>query len=78
VIRLIDGHDLKVIDKQSAAPPDNSNMVRLEGPSRLLDAALLPASGDAARNQALKAAVTDLIEHSLESTLQDLRLVGRS
>jgi len=77
-IRVIDGHDFKVIDKRSAAPPDNSDMVRLEGPSRLLDASLVPATGDAAQNQMLKAAVTDLIEHSLEPTLQDLRLVDRS
>jgi hypothetical protein len=78
VIRLIDGHDFKVIDKRSAAPPDNSDMVRLEGPSRLLDSSLVPATADAARNQALKAAVTDLIEQSLEPTLQDLRLVDRT
>ena len=77
VIRLIDGHDFKVIDKRSAAPPDNSDMARLEGPSRLFDSSLV-AAADAARNQALKAAVTELIERSLEPTLQDLRLVNRS
>jgi len=31
-----------------------------------------------AQNLKLKADVTDLIEHSLEPTLQDLRLVDRS
>jgi hypothetical protein len=77
VIRVIDGHDFKVIDKRSASPPDNAEMNRLPGPSRMVAAALVP-TGDAAHDGKLKAAVTELIERSLEPTLRDLRLVDGS
>jgi hypothetical protein len=70
VIRVVDGHDFKVIDKRSASPPDNRDMNRLPGPSRLVDAALVPTN-DAAHDGKLQAAVTDLIERSLEPTLHD-------
>jgi hypothetical protein len=78
LIRVIDGHEFKVIDKRSASPLDGAEMVRLAGPSRLIDPSLLPAANDPARNDNLKAAVTDLIERSLPATLRDLRLVDRS
>jgi hypothetical protein len=78
MIRVIDGHDFKMIVKRSASPPDNAETARLEGPSRRLDASLVPTASDAAQNDRLKAAVTDLIEHSLEPTLQDLGLVDRT
>lgn len=77
-ISLIDGHDFKVIGERPAAPLDNNENVRLEGPSRLVDEAFLPAANDAAGNDQLKAAVTDLIERSLPVTLQGLRLVDPS
>jgi hypothetical protein len=54
---------------------DNSSIVRLAGPSRMLDAADLPIS-DPLQNESLKAAVSDLINQSLEPTLRDLRLTA--
>lgn len=77
-IRVIDGHDLKVIDKRSAAPLNNTEMIRLEGPSREVDASLQPADNGTLPNDKLKDAIIDLIERSLPTTLQDLRLVDRS
>jgi hypothetical protein len=67
-----------VIGERTAAPLDNKEIVRLEGPSRLVDDALLPTANGAAGNDQLKAAVTDLIERSLLVTLQGLRLVDPS
>jgi hypothetical protein len=75
-VRLIDGHDFKVIDKRSP-PPDDRQITRLEGPSRLIEASIVPMANDVEQNEKLKVAVTDLIERSLEPTLQDLRLLGR-
>jgi len=77
LIRVVDGHSFDVIDKRSAAPLDNTDLVRLPGPSRMLDASVLPPGNDVVSNEKLKAIVTDLIERSLEPTLQDLRLVGQ-
>jgi hypothetical protein len=86
MIRVIDGHTFKVIDKKSASPVDGAGLDRLSGPSRELDASLLPAAQGPAQDQAqelthdepLKAAVTDLIERSLPQTLKDLQLIDRS
>ncbi|SDR57395.1 hypothetical protein SAMN05444161_6564 [Rhizobiales bacterium GAS191] len=78
VIRIIDGHALSVVDKRSASPLGNSEMTRLEGPSRLVDASFLPTTNDVAGNEKLKAAIIDLIDRSLKTTLQDLRLVDPS
>jgi hypothetical protein len=45
----------------------------------MVDASLVPTTtNDLASNEKLKAAVTDLIERSLEPTLLDLRLADRS
>ncbi len=74
-ISLIDGHDFKVIGERTAAPLDNHEPVKLEGPSRVIDQALLPTANGAADNEQLKEAVTDLIERSLPVTLEGLRLV---
>jgi hypothetical protein len=78
VIRVIDGHDFSVNDKRSAAPLNNTEMVRLEGPSRVVDDSFQPMANDTPPNDKLKAAIIDLIERSLPTTLQDLRLVDRS
>jgi hypothetical protein len=78
VVRLVDGHDFKLIAKGSASPLNNTEMFRLAGPSRLLDASFLPAANDMPRNEQLKAAIIDLIERSLPTTLEDLGLVDRS
>lgn len=75
VVRVIDGHTFRTIDKKSAGPVDNS-LVRLAGPSRMFDAAALPQISDPLQNESLKAAVSDLINRSLEPTLRDLRLTA--
>jgi hypothetical protein len=77
-ISVIDGHEFKLIAERSASPLDNKETVRLEGPSRLVDDALLPAANGAAGNEPLKAALIDLIERSLPVTLEGLRLVDPS
>jgi hypothetical protein len=77
VVRVIDGHDFNVIDKRSAAPLSSSEIVRLEGPSRMVDGELQPAESGTPANDRLKAAIIDLLERSLPATLQDLRLIDR-
>lgn len=74
-ISIIDGHDFKMIGERAASPLDNKENVRMEGPSRLVDPALLPTANGAADNDQLRAAVTELIERSLPVTLEGLRLV---
>jgi hypothetical protein len=78
VVLVIDGHDFKVIEKRQAPPLNNAEILRLTGPSRIVDESLLPAANDLARNDRLKAAITNLIETSLPTTLQQLRFVDRS
>jgi hypothetical protein len=74
-IRIIDGHDFSVIDKRSAAPLYNTELARLEGPSRMVDDSLQPAANDTLPSDRVKAAIIDLIERSLPATLQSLHLV---
>jgi hypothetical protein len=57
---------------------DNTEVVRLRGPSRTVDDAFLPAGTGPAENGKLKAAVADLIERSLPVTLENLRLADPS
>jgi hypothetical protein len=78
VIRVIDGHSFKVIDKRPAVPLNSTDIVRLEGPSRLVDDTFLPTSSGVIGNERLKAAVIDLINRSLPTTLEQLRLVHSS
>jgi hypothetical protein len=78
VIRVIGGREFSVMDRRSAVPLDNTQIARLEGPSRMVDDAFLPTSIGATGNEKLKAAVTDLIERSLPATLESLRLVDPS
>jgi hypothetical protein len=78
VIRLLDGHNFKLIAKGTASPLNNTEMNRLAGPSRLVEDAFLPAANDMPRNEKLKAAIIDLIERSLPTTLEELGLVDRS
>jgi hypothetical protein len=78
VVRVIDGHSFKLIDKRSAAPLNNTDMVRLEGPSRLVDDAFLPTTSGVIANEELKATVIDLLNRSLPTTLEQLRLVDSS
>ena len=76
-IWVIDGHSFEVIDKKSASPIGNADIVRLSGPSRKVDPALL-SSADLAASDQIRTAATELITKSLDMTLRDLRLVGRS
>jgi hypothetical protein len=75
VVRVIDGHTFRNIDKKSADPVDTS-IARLAGPSRAFDAAGLPPISDPLQNESLKAAVADLVKSSLGPTLRDLRLTA--
>jgi hypothetical protein len=78
LVKLIDGHEFNLIAKRSASPLNNTEIIRLAGPSRLVDDSFLPTANDVARNEQLKAAIIDLIERSLPTTLQDMGLVDRS
>lgn len=78
IISVIDGHSFKVIDKRRAAPLSNTDIVRLEGPSRVVDDSLLPTASGVIGNEKLKAAIMDLINRSLPATLEQLRLVDSS
>jgi hypothetical protein len=78
VVTVVDGHALGVLEKRPAAPLDNTEIVRLGGPSRMVDDAFLPTATEAAENEKLKAGVTDLIERSLTPTLESLRLFDPS
>jgi hypothetical protein len=78
VVRVIDGHTFSVMDKRSAPPLDNTEIVRLGGPSRMVDGTFLPAEIGAAGNEKLKEAITDLIERSLPATLENLRIFDPS
>jgi hypothetical protein len=78
VVRVVDGHAFSLLEKRSAAPLDNSEIVRLGGPSRMVDDTFLPTETGAAGNENLKEAVTDLIERSLPATLESLRLFDPS
>jgi hypothetical protein len=73
-IRVIDGKTFDVIEKMTAQPLDNTEAVRLPGPSRLVDESFSPSTGDPARNENLHGAITDLIARSLSSTLSDMHL----
>jgi hypothetical protein len=78
VVRVVDGHTFSVLDKRSAAPLDNTEIIRLEGPSRMVDDTFLPSEIGAAGNEKLKEAVTGLIERSLSATLENLRIFDPS
>jgi len=77
-VTVIDGHTLKVIDKNTALPVGSSELFRLAGPSRAVADDLLLAAQNPSGSDQLKAAAIDLIDRSLGKTLQDLRLVDRS
>jgi len=77
-VTVIDGHTLKVIDKNTALPVGSSELFRLAGPSRAVADDLLLAAQNPSGSDQLKAAAIDLIDRSLGKILQDLRLVDRS
>jgi hypothetical protein len=73
---VIDGRSYEVIDKKSASPLDNAEIIRLSGPSHTINPALLSRT-DLAASEQIRVALSDLLMKSLEVTLRDLRLVGR-
>jgi hypothetical protein len=75
VVRAIDGHSFRTIDKKSASPVANSSLIRLAGPSRIFDSADQPVFYPL-QNEPLRVAVSDLVNQSLEPTLRDLRLTA--
>jgi hypothetical protein len=75
-IWVIDGRSYEVIDKKSASPLDNAEIIRLSGPSHTINPALLSRT-DLAASEQIRVALSDLLMKSLEVTLRDLRLVGR-
>jgi hypothetical protein len=78
LVTVVDGRTFSVLERRSAAPLDNTEIVRLGGPSRMVDNTMLPAETGAAGNEKLKDAVTDLVERSLPATLESLRLFDPS
>ncbi|MBV9565113.1 MAG: hypothetical protein JOY90_32385 [Bradyrhizobium sp.] len=77
-IHVIDGHSFKVISKRAASPLQNAGVFRMAGPSREIDAELASAAQNPAASEAVKAAVIELIDRSLATTMQDVQLVDRS
>ncbi len=77
-VRVYDGHSFELIEKRSAAPLDNADLTRLAGPNRRVDDGYLPSAGEPERNEKLHAAIVELIERSLPSTLQNLHLASGS
>lgn len=78
VVTVIDGHTFSMLDKWSAAPLDNTEIIGLRGPSRTVDDTFLSTGMGLAENEKLRAAITDLIERSLPATLETLRLFDPS
>jgi hypothetical protein len=74
-IRVIDGHSLKLIEKRPAAPLEHG-VVRLAGPTQLIQDAALLDTGDPASNEKLHDAIVGMISRSLPSTLRNLHLTG--
>ncbi len=76
-IRLVSGSDFEVLDRRLAMPSGNTEMVRLAGPSRLVDDTFLPTANGVAGNQKLRGGIADLIESSLPALLQSMGLVDQ-
>jgi hypothetical protein len=78
LVTVVDGHTFSVLERRSAAPSDNTDIIRLGGPSRMVDDTFQPTEIGAAGNEKLKDAVTGLLERSLPATLESLRLFDPS
>ena len=74
-IRVVDGKTFDIIEKMAAAPVDNTAVVRLAGPSRLLDESFAIGTTDAP-DENLHHAVADLIARSLPITLGYMHLIA--
>jgi len=73
-IKVFDGRSYELIESRSAAPLNNTDMVRLAGPSRLVDESYMPNNGNPAENEQLRAKINDMILGSLVPTLRNLYL----
>ena len=71
-VRVIDGKTFDVIEKRVASPLGNSETIRLQGPSQIVDGTL----DDPAGIEKLRAAIVDLITRSLPLTLGDMHLAN--
>ena len=69
-VRVIDGKTFDVIEKRVASPLGNIETMRLQGPSRLIDASFDGLAGI----ETLRDAIVDLITRSLPLTLGDMHL----
>jgi hypothetical protein len=77
-VTVIDGRTLTVLGVRTASTTGQAELFRLAGPSREIGADLLSAGSDPAGSDRLRAAVIDLIDQSLDRTLQELHLVDKS
>ena len=73
-VRVFDGKTFEIIEKRAAPPLDNSETMKLTGPSLLVDESFTPDTGNPAQNEKLHAAIADLVTRSLSSTLSDMHL----
>jgi hypothetical protein len=73
-IRVFDGKTFDVIEKMAAPPIDDTAQLKLGGPSKTVDESFSPRSGDPAKNEKLRAAITELVARSLSTTLSDMQL----
>ena len=71
-VRVIDGKTFDVIEKRVASPLGNSETIRLQGPSQLVDGTINGPAGI----EKLRAVIVDLITRSLPQTLGDMHLVS--
>jgi hypothetical protein len=73
-IRVVDGKTFDIIEKMAAPPLDDVGVVRIAGPSQIIDDNFSPNDGNPAQNEKLHGAVTDLVARSLSTTLSDMHL----
>jgi hypothetical protein len=71
-VRVIDGKTFDVIEKRVASPLGNSETIRLQGPSQIVDGTFDGPAGI----EKLRAAIVDLITRSLPLTLGDMHLTN--
>jgi hypothetical protein len=74
-LRLFDGRQLALMAEAMAPRSGNGGPLFLDGPSQVVDNSYVPTSGDAAGNDRLRLAVNGLIDRSLPTVLQQLRLI---
>jgi hypothetical protein len=73
-ISVVDGQTFEVIKKRTAAPVNNDDLIRIGGPSRLVEVRSEPEPETFEPSASLRTAIVDLIRNSLDTTLSDLQL----